>query len=87
MGLALEKENMADIQVGSKLQGDFDQLNKATIMMVDDEPTTMEVVKAFLQESGFNNFVLIENSNEAMKALESLRPDLLLLDLNILIHV
>ena len=81
MGLVLEKENMTDIQVGTNLQGDFDQLNKATIMMVDDEPTTMEVVKAFLQESGFNNFVLIEDSNEAMKALESLRPDLLLLDL------
>ena len=81
MGLALEKQNTANKSVETILEEDFGQLNKSTIMMVDDEPTTMEVIKAFLQESGYTNFVLIEDSREAMRALENLRPDLLLLDL------
>ena len=53
----------------------------ATIFMVDDEPITMEVVQAFLEEAGYRNFVLIEKSIEAMARLEKQRPDLLLLDL------
>ena len=41
----------------------------------------MEVVRAYLQETGYENFVLIEDSSTAMDTLEKLRPDLLLLDL------
>jgi len=41
----------------------------------------MEVVQVFLEEAGYRNFILIENSSEAMAALEHQRPDLLLLDL------
>jgi diguanylate cyclase len=63
------------------LQGEVQQLLNASILMVDDEPTTMEVVQTFLQEVGYHNFVLIENSTEAMAFLEKQRPDLLLLDL------
>ena len=50
-------------------------------MMVDDEITTMNVLKTFLKESGFNRFALIEKPTEAMAELENFRPDLLLLDL------
>ena len=59
----------------------FQNLLNATIMMVDDEPTTMEVVQAFLEEAGYHNFVLIEESSQAMNALEETLPDVLLLDL------
>jgi diguanylate cyclase (GGDEF)-like protein len=62
-------------------QGSYQQLINATIMIVDDEPTTMEVVKAFLEEAGYNKFVLVEKSSQAMTAIEETRPDLLLLDL------
>ena len=81
MGLALKKEDIEDTINKAHIEDGFDELNKAMIMMVDDEPTTMEVVKAFLEDAGFTNFILIEKSTEAMKALEHLRPDLLLLDL------
>ena len=59
----------------------FDQLLEATIFIVDDDPINREVVIAFLEEAGFSNFVVVENSCEAIGALEQKRPDLLLLDL------
>ena len=36
---------------------------------------TMEVVKAYLEETGYRNFVLIEESVHALAALERQRPD------------
>ena len=60
---------------------EIEQLFNATIVMVDDEPITMEVVQVFLEEAGYRNFVLIEKSSEAIAAFERRRPDLLLLDL------
>lgn len=71
--------NQLDLMYESQEEVD-PQLN-ATIVIVDDEPTTMEVVKVFLEEAGYHNFILIENSSEAMEVLEQQRPDLLLLDL------
>jgi diguanylate cyclase (GGDEF)-like protein len=62
-------------------QDDSQQLLDSTIMIVDDEPVTMEVVQAHLEEVGFHKFVLIEESTGAMNALEEARPDVLLLDL------
>ncbi len=53
----------------------------ALIMMVDDEPITMEVVQTFLEEFGYSNFIQIENPLEAMAAIKEYSPDLLLLDL------
>ncbi len=64
-----------------ELQEESQRLLNATILMVDDEPITMEVVQGFLEEAGYRNFVLIEKSSEAMASLEKQRPDLLLLDL------
>ncbi|MCP3869098.1 MAG: EAL domain-containing protein [Gammaproteobacteria bacterium] len=56
-------------------------LSKAKILMVDDEAITMEVVQAFLEEAGYQRFVLIDDSLQAIEALESEIPDILLLDL------
>jgi diguanylate cyclase (GGDEF)-like protein len=50
-------------------------------MMVDDEPITMQVIKAFLEESGYQRFHLVEDSRRAMQVLEESPPDVLLLDL------
>ncbi|CAB5105781.1 diguanylate cyclase/phosphodiesterase (GGDEF & EAL domains) with PAS/PAC sensor(s) [Olavius algarvensis associated proteobacterium Delta 3] len=65
----------------SALPDDLGELLDATIMMVDDEPITMEMVRAFLEEDGYRNFILIEDSGKAMAAIEESRPDVLLLDL------
>lgn len=74
--------NQAGIHERTDLQSTrFDQSTYATIMMVDDEPTTMELVQAFLEDSGYRKFVLVEDPLRAMAAMEEERPDILLLDL------
>jgi diguanylate cyclase (GGDEF)-like protein len=65
----------------NKLRSDSDTFSQATIMMVDDEATTMEVMQAFLEDAGYQRFVLLEDSSHAMEKIEELRPDILLLDL------
>jgi diguanylate cyclase len=49
--------------------------------MIDDEPMMIEVVRAFLNEAGFKEFVGISDPTQAMGAIQTERPDLLLLDL------
>ena len=57
------------------------ELNGAVVMMVDDEPSTTDVVQMFLEEVGFENFVTCNDSTRAMESLVNERPDVLLLDL------
>jgi diguanylate cyclase (GGDEF)-like protein len=78
---AIEEDRMTVQKATPESQEESQDLLNATIFMVDDEPITMEVVQAFLEEAGYRNFVLIEKSTEAMTSLEKQRPDLLLLDL------
>ena len=59
----------------------YGQLMDAVIMMVDDEPITMEVSQAFLEEAGYRNFVLVDESPKAIDIIEQRRPDVVLLDL------
>ncbi len=65
----------------SELGSDPSLLSQATIMMVDDEVTTMEVMQTFLEDAGYQRFVLIEHSSQAISEIETCRPDILLLDL------
>ncbi|HBP86953.1 MAG TPA: GGDEF domain-containing response regulator [Nitrospiraceae bacterium] len=67
--------------VFNELGCDTNSLTQATIMMVDDEPTTMEIMRAYLEDAGYQHFVLIEHSSLAMEAIKERRPDILLLDL------
>jgi len=50
-------------------------------MVVDDEPSSLEVVQAFLEEEEYHNFVTLDDPTRAMELLEQTRPDLLFLDL------
>jgi len=59
----------------------YQGLKKAKIMIVDDEPTNIEVVQAFLEEEEYHNFVTLNDATQAMSLVEEQRPDLLLLDL------
>jgi len=58
----------------------------STIMMVDDDSITMEVVQTFLEDAGYQRFVLIDDSRQAFNSILEHRPDILLLDL-IMPHV
>lgn len=57
-----------------------------TVMLVDDEPTTLLVAEAFLRAAGYGNLVLVDDSRQALDLVASVRPDVLLLDL-IMPHV
>ncbi len=56
-------------------------MKRATIMMVDDEPITLEIIQMFLEDAGYTHFVLVSDSREAMETVERERPDIILLDL------
>ncbi len=63
------------------LRTSSDSFAQAIIMMVDDEDTTMDVMQVYLEDAGYQHFVLIEHSSQAIAKLEEMRPDILLLDL------
>jgi diguanylate cyclase (GGDEF)-like protein len=52
----------------------------ATIMLVDDEPTTLEVLEMLLQAGGFENIISTGDSREALGLVQRHRPDALLVD-------
>ena len=56
-------------------------LKSAKVMMVDDEPITIDVVQAFLEEAGYDNFLTNSEPAQALELLASERPDVVLLDL------
>jgi diguanylate cyclase (GGDEF)-like protein len=60
----------------------YQALRDATVMMVDDEPTTIEVIQALLETEGYRRFVTTAQSNRAMDLLASENPDAVLLDLH-----
>ncbi len=56
-------------------------LSDATIMMVDDEPSIIEVIQVFLEDAGYSKFVTTSRPIDARHLLVEARPDVVLLDL------
>jgi len=56
-------------------------LHEAVIMMVDDERINMEVIQIYLEDAGYNNFIICDHPKQAFELLRFERPDVLLLDL------
>ncbi len=54
-------------------------LNKK-ILIIDDEPDTLELVKLVLESGGFKT-VLARSGKEALNELDASKPDLVLLDI------
>ena len=50
------------------------------VLIVDDEPDTLELVKLVLESGGFET-VLAASGKEALSELDASRPDLVLLDI------
>ncbi len=50
------------------------------VLVVDDEPDTLELVKLVLESGGFEA-ILANNGKEAMAQIAIVRPDLVLLDI------
>lgn len=53
----------------------------ARIVVVDDNPTNVELLLAMLEDSGYKNLLGLTDSREVAPLLERERPDLVLLDL------
>jgi diguanylate cyclase len=68
-------------QQHTSLQMQLGTLASASIMMVDDEPIMIEVVRTFLNDVGFTEFLGITDPTQALFAIQTNRPDVLLLDL------
>jgi diguanylate cyclase len=62
--------------------GLYQDLHEATVMMVDDEPTTIDVLQTFLETEGYKRFITTSESIHAMDLIVSENPDVLLLDLH-----
>jgi diguanylate cyclase (GGDEF)-like protein len=60
----------------------YEALRDATVMMVDDEETTIDVLQAFLENEGYKRFVTTSESTRALEMITSENPDVLLLDLH-----
>ena len=56
-------------------------MSNARIMMVDDEPTTIDVVKMFLEDAGYTQFITTVDSSETLETMAESLPDVILLDL------
>lgn len=57
------------------------QRDHSLIMMVDDDLLAIDAIEAFLADAGYENYVGISDSTEALARIEAERPDALLLDL------
>ncbi len=57
-------------------------LKSSTIMLVDDEPVLLDIVQALLEDEGYQNFVSVQYSPEAIDRMIDTNPDLILLDLD-----
>ncbi|MBL4664840.1 MAG: response regulator [Nitrospinaceae bacterium] len=55
---------------------------KAKILIVDDEPANVALLEDILEEQGYTYFRSTSDSRKALAMYEEMRPDLVLLDLN-----
>src|ERR1043166_3358597 len=59
----------------------YEALRDATVLMVDDEPTTIEVLQAFLENEGYKRFITTTESSRATEMMVAENPDGFVLDL------
>lgn len=74
-GSSLMPGTVSDISVSTH------HLSNARILMIDDEPLMIEVVKAFLEEAGYGEVIGCDDPSKAFSVIAAERPDALLLDL------
>src|SRR5437773_7610928 len=59
----------------------FTALRNSTVMMVDDDRTTLDFVQKFLQRAGYTSFIATTDPRDALRLITQKRPDIVLLDL------
>jgi DNA-binding response OmpR family regulator len=56
-------------------------LNASSIVMVDDEPTTLDILAMYLKAEGYQNLVKVGDATRALETIRQKRADLVLLDI------
>ena len=56
------------------------KINTARILVIDDEPEITEIVKTFLEESGYR-VAVVNSPSEAVEKARAFKPDVVLLDI------
>jgi len=56
-------------------------LNRSSILVVDDEPANVHLLDRFLKEAGFSEIRTTTDSRQALRLFEEQKPDIVLLDL------
>lgn len=59
-----------------------ERLKDAPILIVDDKQANVDLLESFLEDDGYTNFTGTTDSRRALALFESLRPDIVLLDLH-----
>jgi CheY-like chemotaxis protein len=65
----------------SDLAADAKTFSNALVMMVDDEPLTIDVTRVHLLDAGYSRFISTTDSLQALDMVHRAQPDVLLLDL------
>ena len=60
----------------------FQATRNATIMIVDDEPIIVEILRSVLEDAGYRSFIETSDPTCALQLLSEKKPDLVLLDVN-----
>ena len=72
-------------RLSTDLQAEFDlrsgAVQSSKIMIVDDEPYNILVVRKFLSGIGYRDFVTVSNGRECIDLIHKERPDVVLLDI------
>jgi putative two-component system response regulator len=56
--------------------------NQSKVLIVDDEHVNIEIVKAYLEEEGFENLISTTDATQAINQMRQQKPDIVLLDIN-----
>ncbi|MBF0483497.1 MAG: response regulator [Candidatus Omnitrophica bacterium] len=59
-----------------------DQIIQSNIMLVDDDPVSITLIRQILKKNGFANIHAITDPRKAEELYEKIKPELLILDLN-----
>ena len=64
----------------SRIQLDRETTKPFKITIIDDEPTTIKLLRKYLRTAGYEDFVVITESSEAVETIRKEQPDVILLD-------
>ena len=64
-----------------RLASSVDRIKSSKIMIVDDEPLLVRVVRQFLKSEGYSDFISVTDSRQAIQMINDEQPDVVLLDI------